>query len=69
VIIEIVYFGHGGSRQVEHIGSAHDDMEPELLKAVPWQRLVAGQGVRDLGRIDVAPDDVLTVRPYGTRPR
>jgi hypothetical protein len=38
-----------GSRQIEHIGSAHDDVELELLKAVARQRLAAGQGVLDLG--------------------
>ena len=32
--VQIVYSYHRGSRQIEHIGSAHDDAEPELLKAV-----------------------------------
>jgi hypothetical protein len=47
--VQIVYSYHRGSRQIEHIGSAHDDAELELLKAVAWQRLAAGQGVLDLG--------------------
>ena len=32
--VQIVYSYHRGSRQIEHIGSAHDDVELELLKAV-----------------------------------
>jgi hypothetical protein len=47
--VQIVYSYHRGSRQIEHIGSAHDDVELELLKAVARQRLAAGQGVLDLG--------------------
>jgi hypothetical protein len=47
--VHIVYSCHRGSRQLEHIGSAHDDAELELLKAVARQRLAAGQGVLDLG--------------------
>jgi hypothetical protein len=47
--VQIVYSFHRGSRQIEHIGSAHDDVELELLKAVARQRLAAGQGVLDLG--------------------
>ena len=47
--VQIVYSYHRGSRQIEHIGSAHDDAELELLKAVARQRLAAGQGMLDLG--------------------
>jgi hypothetical protein len=47
--VRIVYSYHRGSRQIEHIGSAHDDAGLELLKAVARQRLAAGQGVLDLG--------------------
>jgi hypothetical protein len=47
--VQIVYSSHRGSRDIEHIGSAHDDAELELLKAVARQRLAAGQGVLDLG--------------------
>ena len=47
--VQIVYSYHRGSRQIEHIGSVHDDAELELLKAVARQRLAAGQGVLDLG--------------------
>ena len=49
IAVQIVYSYHRGSRQIEHIGSAHDDAEVELLKAVARQRLAAGQGLLDLG--------------------
>ena len=46
--VHVVYSSRRGSREIEHIGSAHDG-ELELLKAVARQRLAAGQGVLDLG--------------------
>jgi hypothetical protein len=47
--VQIVHSSHRGSRDIEHVGSAHDDAEVELLKAAARQRLAAGQGVLDLG--------------------
>ena len=47
--VQIVYSSRRGSRDIEHIGSAHDDAELELLKAAARQRLAAGQGELDLG--------------------
>jgi Transposase DDE domain len=47
--VQIVYSSRRGSRDIEHIGSAHDDAELELLKAAARQRMTAGQGVLDLG--------------------
>ena len=47
--VQIVYSSHRGSRDIVHIGSAHDEVELELLKTVARQRLAAGQGVLDLG--------------------
>jgi hypothetical protein len=47
--VQIVHSSRRGSRDIEHIGSAHDDAELELLKAAARQRLVAGQGELDLG--------------------
>jgi Transposase DDE domain len=47
--VQIVYSYHRGSRQIEHIGSAHDGAELELLKAAARQRLAAGQEELDLG--------------------
>jgi hypothetical protein len=47
--VQIVYSSRRGSREIEHIGSAHDDAELEILRAVARRRLAAGQGVLDLG--------------------
>lgn len=52
--VQIVHSSRKGSRDIEHIGSAHDDVELELLKAVSRQRLAAGQGELDLG-LDAPP--------------
>jgi hypothetical protein len=47
--VQIVHSSRRGARDIEHIGSAHDDAELELLKAVARQRLAAGQETLDLG--------------------
>jgi hypothetical protein len=47
--VQIVYSTRRGSRDIKHIGSAHDDAELELLKAAARQQLAAGQGELDLG--------------------
>jgi hypothetical protein len=47
--VQIVYSTRRGSRDIKHIGSAHDDGELELLKAAARQQLAAGQGELDLG--------------------
>jgi Transposase DDE domain len=47
--VQIVHSSRRGSRDIEHIGSAHDEAELELLKAVARQRLGAGQGELELG--------------------
>src|SRR5215510_3685728 len=47
--VQIVYSSHRGSRDIDHLGSAHDDVELELPKAAARQRLAAGQGELDLG--------------------
>jgi hypothetical protein len=47
--VQIVYSSRRGSRDIEHIGSARDDAELEVLKAVARQRIAAGQGELDLG--------------------
>jgi hypothetical protein len=59
--VQIVYSSHRGSREIEHIGSAHDDAELELLKAVARQRLAAGQGELDLGLDAGAPGGPLPI--------
>jgi DDE family transposase len=47
--VQIVHSNRRGSRDIEHIGSAHDEARLELLKAAARQRLAAGQGELDLG--------------------
>jgi hypothetical protein len=42
IAVQIVHSYHRGARKIEHIGSAHDDAELELLKAAARQRLAAG---------------------------
>ena len=41
--MQIVYSSRRGSRDIEHIGSAHDKAQLEVLKAAARQRLAAGQ--------------------------
>jgi len=53
--VQIVHSSRRGSRDIEHLGSAHDDVELELLKAAARQRLAAGQGVLDLSLDTGAP--------------
>ena len=47
--VQIVWSSRRGSRQVEHIGSAHDDGELAALQAAARERLAAGQQTLDLG--------------------
>ena len=47
--VQIVYSSRGGSRSLEHVGSAHDAAELAALKAAAWQRIAGGQGELDLG--------------------
>jgi hypothetical protein len=47
--VQIVYSRRRGARQIEHIGSAHDEVELEVLRAVARQRLAAGQDELELG--------------------
>jgi hypothetical protein len=39
----------GGSRSIEHLGSAHEEVGVAALKAAAAQRLAAGQAQLDLG--------------------
>jgi hypothetical protein len=59
--VQIVYSSHRGSRQIEHLGSAHTAAEVELLKAAARQKLAAGQGVLDLGLDTSAPGGPLPI--------
>ena len=46
--VQIVCSSRRGARDIEHIGSAHDDAELAVLKAAAQQRMAAGQGELDL---------------------
>jgi hypothetical protein len=59
--VQIVHSSRRGSRDIEHLGSAHDEVELELLKAAARQRLAAGQGVLDLGLDTGAPGGPLPI--------
>jgi hypothetical protein len=59
--VQIVYSSHRGSREIEHLGSAHSGAEVELLKAAAQHRLAAGQGELDLGLSATAPDGPLPI--------
>ena len=59
--VQIVHSSRRGSRDIEHLGSAHDDVEVELLKAAARQRLAAGQGELDLGLDVGAPGGPLPI--------
>ena len=50
---KIVHSSHRGARDIEHLGSAHDEEELEALKAAARQRIADGQAELDLG-LDVA---------------
>jgi Transposase DDE domain len=43
VAVQVVWKSRRGSREIEHLGSAHTDAEVEVLKAVAAQRIAAGQ--------------------------
>ena len=53
-----------GSQDIEHLGSAHDDGELELLKAAVLQRLAAGQGELDLGLDTVVAGGPLPITSF-----
>jgi hypothetical protein len=61
--VQIVRSSRRGSRDIEHIGSAHDGAGVELLKAAARQRLYAGQGELDLGLEATEPAPAHTGRP------
>ncbi len=53
--VQIVHSSRRGSRDIEHLGSAHTAAEVELLKAAGRQKLAAGQGELDLGLQTATP--------------
>ena len=47
--VQIVWKYRRGSREIEHLGSAHSEVDVELLKAAAVQRIAAGQDELPLG--------------------
>ena len=47
--VQVVWSSRRGSREIEHIGSAHDDAGLEALKAAAGQRIAADQTELDPG--------------------
>jgi len=47
--VQIVWSSRRGSREIEHLGSAHDEAQLEALKAAARQKIAAGQQELDLG--------------------
>jgi hypothetical protein len=47
--VQIVWSSRRGARQIEHLGSAHDEAGLEALKAVAQQRIAGGHLELDLG--------------------
>jgi hypothetical protein len=45
--VQIVHSNRRGSREIEHIGSAHTPAEVEILKTVARQRMHANQDALD----------------------
>jgi hypothetical protein len=48
IAVQVVWSSRRGSRDIEHLGSAHDEAELEALKAAAQQRITAGQLELDL---------------------
>ena len=44
IAVQIVWSSRRGSRNIEHVGSAHDETEVDALKAAARQRIDAGPG-------------------------
>ena len=59
--VQIVWSSRRGSRNIEHIGSAHDGAELEALRAAARQRLAAGQAELDLGLGGPGPSGPLEI--------
>jgi hypothetical protein len=59
--VQIVWSSRRGARNIEHLGSAHDDAELEALKAAAGQRIAAGQAELDLGLRGCGPAGPLPI--------
>jgi hypothetical protein len=59
--VQIVWSSRRGSRNIEHLGSAHDDAGLAALKAAAAQRLAAGQAELDLGVVERSASEPLPI--------
>jgi Transposase DDE domain len=59
--VQVVWSSRRGSRQIEHLGSAHDEAGLEALKAAAQQRIAAGQLELGLGLDDPGPAGPLPI--------
>ena len=59
--VQVVWSSRRGSREIEHLGSAHDDAELEALKAAAQQRIAAGQLELGLGLGTPGPSGPLPI--------
>jgi hypothetical protein len=59
--VQIVWSSRRGARNIEHIGSAHDEPGLEALKAAAGQRIAVGQLELDLGLGDPGPAGPLPI--------
>ena len=57
VAVQIVHASRRGSREIEHIGSAHSPGEVEVLKTVAQQRLHAHQDTLDFDDGQLGDDE------------
>ncbi|MBS2966339.1 IS1634 family transposase [Actinocrinis puniceicyclus] len=59
--VQIVRSSRRGSRDIEHLGSARDEAELEMLKAAARERMAPGRGAFDLRLETAAPDAPLPI--------
>ncbi|MBO3753071.1 IS1634 family transposase [Streptosporangiaceae bacterium NEAU-GS5] len=59
--MQVVWSSRRGAREIEHLGSAHDEAELEALKAAAQQRTAAGQLEFDLGLDGAGPAGPLPI--------
>jgi hypothetical protein len=59
--VQIVWSSHRGSREIEHVGSAHTPEQVETLRAAARQRLAEGQQELDLGLHEAGPAGPLPI--------
>jgi hypothetical protein len=58
---QVVWSSRRRSRDIERLGSAHDEAELEAFKAAARERMAAGQGELDLGLDPMAPGGPLPI--------